>query len=44
MIETKWLNAERAVEIFPNIGASQFNKLKKEFFELWEEGYYPKEC
>lgn len=44
MIETKWLNAERAAETFPNIGASQFNKLKKEFVQLWEEGYYPREC
>lgn len=43
MLETIWLNPERAAKIFPNIGTTKFNKYKDEFIKLWEAGYYPRE-
>ena len=36
MLETIWLNPERASKIFPNIGTTKFNKYKDEFIKLWE--------
>lgn len=43
MLETIWLNPERAAKIFPNIGTTKFNKYKEEFIKLWEQDYYPRE-
>ena len=34
MLETIWLNPERASKIFPNIGTTKFNKYKDEFIKL----------
>lgn len=49
MLDVKYVNPERANEIFPNMAYGRFCKFKKEFVELWEKGYYPrvsflKEC